>query len=118
MIHRWIAYLAPQVVIEGEAKGADTMARNAAIHLGIHVERYPADWEKFGRAAGPIRNLKMLMEGKPTHVIAFHDDIGKSKGTKDMINQARKAGLDVLLVGRKTEVTLKAYGKGGFGVKN
>jgi hypothetical protein len=84
-------------VIEGEARGADVQGRLAAEGLGIPVERYPANWHKYGRAAGPIRNQEMLARGKPDLVMAFHADLAHSKGTKDMVNRARKAGLPVQL---------------------
>ena len=70
-----------------------------AIKHGYKYEDYPADWDRFGRAAGPIRNKQMLDEGKPTLVIAVHEDISKSKGTKNMVEQAEKRGIDVLVVG-------------------
>jgi hypothetical protein len=82
----------PTVVIEGEARGADTFARLCAGVLGIEVLRFPADWEKYGRAAGPIRNSQMLKEGNPDVVVGFHHDIEKSKGTRDMLTRAKKAG--------------------------
>ena len=81
------------VVIEGEARGADSMAREAARLLGLRVEPYPADWEKHGRAAGPIRNKEMLLKGRPDLVVAFHENIATSKGTKNMVDQALKAGI-------------------------
>ena len=86
------------IIIEGEAKGADKLSAKAANELGFTVLKYPAKWAIYGKAAGPIRNKQMLNEGKPTLVIAFHNDIASSKGTKDMVNQARKAGLSVKIV--------------------
>jgi len=80
-------------VIEGEAKGADTMAREWAEHSGISVEKYPADWDTYKRAAGPIRNKQMIDEGKPDVVIGFHQDLESSKGTKNMQTQSLKAKL-------------------------
>jgi hypothetical protein len=68
-----------------------------AEELGIPVLSFPADWARFGRAAGPIRNQRMLDEGKPTLVLAFHNNIVESKGTKDMVKRARKAGIRVRL---------------------
>ena len=59
---------------------------------------FPADWKTFGKAAGPIRNRKMLDEGLPDVVIAFHEDIERSKGTKNMISQACEQGIDVILI--------------------
>lgn len=85
----------PDVVIEGEARGADALGRNCALALKIPVSPYPALWDVYGKGAGPIRNQQMLDEGKPTHVWAFHDDIENSKGTKDMVTRARAAGLVV-----------------------
>lgn len=87
-----------EVVIEGEAKGADTMGRLAAERLGIEVLKFPADWKQHGRPAGPIRNRQMLKEGKPTLVLAFHDFIENSKGTKDMVEVARKAGIPAKVI--------------------
>lgn len=75
-------------VIHGDATGADTMAGIAATKLGFKVEVFRPEWRKFGRAAGPIRNQQMLSVGKPDFVIAFHDNIEASKGTKDMVKQA------------------------------
>ena len=59
---------------------------------------YPADWKKYGRAAGPIRNLQMLDNGKPDICYAFHDCIEKSKGTKDMVNRCKANGLTVNVI--------------------
>jgi hypothetical protein len=82
----------PDLVIEGEARGADTLARLSAEAMGIEVKPFPADWQKYGRAAGPIRNSQMLKEGNPDVVVGFHLDIDKSKGTRDMLIRAKKAG--------------------------
>ena len=85
-------------VIEGEAWGADTIGRQIAESMGIDVLAFPANWSKYGRAAGPIRNKQMLTRGKPTLVLAFHNDLENSKGTKDMVRQARKAGVEVIVI--------------------
>lgn len=81
----------PLMIIEGEADGADKLARRAGEQLGIVVQKFPADWKKYGRAAGPRRNQQMLDEGKPDFVMVFHDDIEHSRGSKDMIERAKKA---------------------------
>lgn len=83
-------------VIEGEARGADKMARGWAASRNIAVAAFPADWNRYKLAAGPIRNRQMLIEGKPELIVAFHDDLPHSKGTRNMITQAMKAGLPVL----------------------
>lgn len=92
-----MADLNPDLVIEGEAPGADTLAREAAEYFGIPVLAFPANWQKYGRAAGPIRNTEMLNEGKPDMVVAFHNDYLHSKGTKNMVEQALKRGLKVVI---------------------
>lgn len=77
------------VVIHGDARGADRMARDAALRLGLILIAFPADWEYYGKGAGPIRNRQMIEEGTPDFVLAFHDDLASSKGTRDMISLAR-----------------------------
>jgi len=97
IITQYLERLQPSVVIEGEAPGADTLARQAAKALDIKVEAYPADWRLHGRSAGMVRNQQMLDEGKPDYVLAFHDHIELSRGTKDMVNRAEEAGLPVAI---------------------
>jgi len=86
-------YRGTKTIIHGAARGADTGAGMLARHLGLFEESYPAAWERDGKAAGPIRNQRMLDEGDPDRVIAFWD--GKSKGTLDMISRATAAGIQV-----------------------
>jgi hypothetical protein len=79
-------------VISGHAKGADQLGEMWAAESGIAVEVYPADWKKNGRSAGPIRNTRMLVEGKPDLVVAF----AGGKGTANMIKQAKAAGVKTM----------------------
>jgi hypothetical protein len=79
-------------VIHGDALGADSMAADWARLRGIPQTPFPADWRANGRSAGPIRNQKMLDEGKPDLVIAFPG----GTGTADMIARSRRAGVKVL----------------------
>jgi len=100
IIYSWLCKLQDwgyTTVIEGEARGADSIARELAEKMGFKVIKFPANWRRYGRAAGPIRNRQMLVEGRPNLVIAFHNDIEHSKGTKNMIEQARKAGIRVIV---------------------
>jgi hypothetical protein len=83
-------------IIEGEARGADTLAREYAERHGIHVLAFPAQWDTHGKAAGPIRNAQMLREGQPELVVAFRGI--NSRGTQNMINQAEKARVEVYVV--------------------
>jgi len=90
------------IIIHGDANGADRMGAEMAQKLGVPKDRilaYPADWNQYHKAAGPIRNRQMLTEGKPTLVLAFHNNITESKGTKDMVKISLKAGLPVYLNG-------------------
>jgi hypothetical protein len=85
------------MVIHGGAKGADILAGQAAFGLGLHVHTYPAEWHIYGNAAGPVRNRRMLDENPEVElVIAFHDQLHKSSGTKDMLKEAIKRHIPVV----------------------
>ncbi len=84
-------------IIEGEARGADLMARKLGEKMGWDIEAYPANWIKYKKAAGPIRNTKMLKLNIDL-VIAFHSDIENSKGTKHCITEAKRRGIPVTLI--------------------
>jgi hypothetical protein len=83
------------VIIQGGAKGADNHALTFAVDNDVESVTFKADWEKHGKAAGPIRNRKMLKDGEPRLVLAFHKNLSKSKGTLDMIFVANKAGVPI-----------------------
>lgn len=80
-----------KVVIEGEAKGADTLGRLAAEQLNIPVVKFPANWKVYGRAAGSIRNQQQLDEGKPNYYLGFSSHWETSKGSLDMLQRLTKA---------------------------
>lgn len=82
------------IIVSGHASGADSLGERFAQEHCLQVELHPADWAKHCRAAGPIRNKKMAECADA--LIAFWD--GKSKGTKNMIDLARRYGLDVSIV--------------------
>lgn len=75
--------------------GADMLADEVARGLGLDVTAYPADWDRLGRSAGPIRNRQMLDRG-PNMVLAFWD--GTSAGTFDTLSEARRRGIAVRVV--------------------
>jgi len=79
----------PDVVIHGDAAGADRIAGAIAEEHKLDVWKFPAQWARYGKSAGPRRNHQMLVEGRPTHVLAFPG----GPGTENMIKQAKKAGL-------------------------
>ncbi len=85
------------IIIEGGATGADTIVREVALEIGLEVVEFPAAWKKYGKSAGIRRNIKML-DTKPHLVLAFHDNIHKSKGTKHTVGEARKRGIDVEII--------------------
>lgn len=102
------------VVIEGECRGADKMGRQAAEAIGLSAASgsilpFPADWNKLGLAAGPVRNQQQLVEGRPTEVWAFHNRLATSTGTKDMVNRALHAGLTVYNITDTSFTMLKPY---------
>jgi hypothetical protein len=78
-------------IISGEASGADSIATDFAVVNLTGYSGYPADWEKYGKSAGPSRNTKMLVDGKPDMVIAFPG----GRGTADMVRKAQSAGIPV-----------------------
>ena len=79
-------------LIHGCAPGADSIAANWARTYGVKEARYPAEWNKHGKAAGPIRNANMLLEGKPELVVAFPGE----NGTAHMVQIATNAGVEVI----------------------
>jgi hypothetical protein len=79
------------LLIHGNASGADRLAGQWAHHHGIDQVSYPANWKAHGRAAGPMRNRRMLHHGRPQGVIAFPG----GRGTAHMISLAEQAGLPV-----------------------
>lgn len=76
------------VIISGGAAGIDTTAANIAQAAFMKTEIYLADWERYGKSAGAIRN--QIIVNMADKIVAFWD--GKSKGTKITIDMARRAG--------------------------
>lgn len=83
-----------EYVLSGMARGVDRMGEHWAEVHNVKVVQFPAQWDKYGRRAGYLRNE--LMADEATHLIAIWD--GVSKGTKHMIDIARKRGLEVRIV--------------------
>lgn len=78
-------------IIHGAAAGADSLSDRWARERQVEIEAYPADWKKYGRSAGFIRNSQMLKEGKPDLVLAFPG----GSGTKMMASLAEKSFVPV-----------------------
>jgi len=89
-------------IVSGAAKGADTLGEQFANEFGLAIKRFPANWNKHGNAAGPIRNKQMaeyaVCKDNPGTgmLIAFWD--GRSRGTKSMIELAERYGLIVHVI--------------------
>ena len=81
-------------VVTGGAQGVDSLAEAWARRNRVPVTVVPADWARHGRAAGPIRNRQMALTAR--HLLAIWN--GKSRGTEDMIRQARKLRLRIFVV--------------------
>lgn len=82
------------VIISGCARGADTLGLRYASENAFDVEEYPADWDKYGKKAGYVRNVEMAENADA--LIAFWD--GKSKGTKHMIDIATERNLPIRVI--------------------
>lgn len=80
---------------EGMLCGADRFANEWAWNRDARSDPHPADWNTHGKAAGPIRNREMAELGAYL-CVAFWD--GRSPGTRDMIEQAVRAGIPVRIV--------------------
>jgi hypothetical protein len=87
-------------VISGGCRGADTLVVMVAKELGFTYRVYSANWAKYGKRAGIIRNQLMIDMEKPVLVIAFHDNIDASKGTADMLKRARYSGIRSIIVSK------------------
>lgn len=83
-------------IVSGEARGADTLGEAWAEEYGVPVKKFPANWNKYGKRAGHVRNE--LMGNYADELIAFWD--GESKGTKDMID---------IMIRLKKPVTIVSY---------
>lgn len=81
-------------IVCGCARGADTLGKQFAEEFGLKVLEYPADWDKYGKKAGYLRNEEMAKVGNA--LIVFWN--GKSKGTGHMIDLAKKYKLDIRIV--------------------
>lgn len=83
-------------IVSGGCRGADELGERYAKESCIKCVIFPADWGKYGRSAGPIRNNQMANYAASADrgiLVAF--PIGESRGTRNMIDTARRCGLEV-----------------------
>lgn len=78
-------------IIEGGARGTDQIAVAWCLDRSVPYDHFPANWAQEGKAAGPIRNQRMLEKGRPDLVLAFPG----GRGTADMVRRATAAGVPV-----------------------
>lgn len=83
----------PEMIISGGAKGTDTLAKNYALKNNITIKEYYADWNTYGKKAGPMRNTQIAMSC--THLLAFPSRTGK--GTQDTIRKVKDLNKDIEL---------------------
>ena len=82
------------IIIHGAARGADTLAMLWAMSRKIEQLAFPANWKKYGKSAGSIRNKQMLDEGKPDLVVAFTGGVG----TQHMTLLASARGIKTIVI--------------------
>ncbi len=87
-----LSILGPTLLINGAARGTDTLAATWAARNNVPARHFPAAWEQHGKSAGMKRNLQMLREGKPQLVVAFPG----GTGTWNMMAQSEQNGVPVL----------------------
>ena len=94
-------------IVSGGARGADTLGERFANEMGLEISRFIPDWDGLGKRAGYVRNAEMakfaVEDGNDGMLIAFWD--GKSRGTKHMIDLAKRYGLEVHVVNYKENNT-------------
>jgi len=79
-------------IVSGGCRGADTMGEDYAVErLNSDIKYFPADWKRFGNAAGPRRNREMAEYA--THLVLFWD--GSSNGSKNMLREAMNSNLKI-----------------------
>ena len=92
-------------IVSGNARGADKLGERYAKEHNLPVKLFPANWDKYGKRAGYLRNQEMA--NYSDMLIAFWDE--KSKGTKHMIDIAKKQDLTVIVVGYVYKSGYKIY---------
>ena len=95
-------------IVSGHCQGADMLGERYAKEYGIKFTIFPADWERYKRKAGPIRNKQMIdhiMQAENKAVIAFISE--NSKGTKQTVLLAKRVGIPVV----ETHYSVEETGK-------
>ena len=96
-----------KVVISGLAKGGDKLGERWAEENDIEVEGYRAEWNKYGKRAGWLRNVRMADEGRPNVIVALPG----GRGTKMMIDIGVDRKIDTIVVDDENRKLKWAYSK-------
>ena len=86
-------------IVSGHCAGADQLGEKYAEERGYPCKVFPANWEKCGRAAGPIRNSEMIKYASEVEVpvvVAFRSP--RTMGTNDTVKKAQRKGFKVVVV--------------------
>jgi ABC-type sugar transport system substrate-binding protein len=97
VIARLVARCGEVDIVQGAADGVDRAFVEAAYDAGCGVCSFPADWDRYGKKAGPLRNQEMVDAGAD-FVIAVHRSLAWSRGTRDLVIRALAAGIPVYLI--------------------
>ncbi len=81
-----------QCQVDGKDSGADRWAHEWAVERGRETQRYPADWDRYGLAAGPIRNRQMAVAENPDVAVGFPG----GRGSKSMYTIARELKIEIM----------------------
>lgn len=81
------------LIIQGGAKGADSLAHQWAANTGVPQETFLANWDLYGKRAGYLRNVQMADSGADAVIAFFRDNAEPSKGTSMMLDLARQRGI-------------------------
>ncbi len=91
-----LAQLSDPVIVSGTCRGADQLGERYAAERGYPCNRFPADWNRYGRRAGYLRNRQMAENAE--YLVAFWDGRTERSGTHMMITIARELGLPVRVI--------------------
>lgn len=83
------------LLAHGAARGADMLADRVARSMNMAVVQYPADWRRYGRRAGYVRNAEMLENANPEVALAFFKLGAENKGTAMMVKLCKDRGVPV-----------------------
>ena len=94
LLEKTLLPLGTIIVVSGGANGADSLAEQYSLKYNLETIIFKADWKKFGKRAGYLRNIDIIAESDM--VIAFWDGI--SKGTKHSLNLAESRNIPITIV--------------------